>query len=119
VRSWQAVIQADEAIDGRGGSASVVVVCKAKIWLVGCDGWLAVVKPANTSFTSWHLGGDSGIAGHGQLGRTTKQKDIYLYARERDVTQKQAKNKKSILRHQRGDSSHFDDGVLPGYWFGF
>lgn len=51
-----------------------VVVCKAKIWLVGCDGWLAVVKPANTSFTSWHLGGDSGIAGHGQLGLVDQQK---------------------------------------------
>jgi hypothetical protein len=52
----------------------IVVVCKAKIWLVGCDGWLAVVKPANTSFTSWHLGGDSGIAGHGQLGLVDQQK---------------------------------------------
>ncbi len=96
MRSWQAVIQADEAIDGRGGSASVVVVCKAKIWLVGCDGWLAVVKPANTSFTSWHLGGDSGIAGHGHLGHEGEgsacwwllassvgqpNKKIYTYAR--------------------------------------
>jgi len=54
-----------------------------------------------------------------QLGRTTKQKDIYLYARERDVTQKQAKNRKSILRHQRGDSSRFEVRGLVWYWLGF
>ena len=53
------------------------------------------------------------------LGRTTKQKDIYLYARERDVTQKQAKNRKSILRHQRGDSSRFDGGGRLGIGLDF
>jgi hypothetical protein len=68
------VIPAVQVMVGIGYSASAALVCKAKIWLVGCDGWLAVVKPANTSFTSWHLGGDSGIAGHGQLGLVDQQK---------------------------------------------
>jgi hypothetical protein len=69
-----------------------VVVCKAKIWLAGgC-------RPA----LSYH-----------------QTKRYSVYARERDVTQKQAKNRKSILRHQRGDSSRFEARWLVGYWFGF
>lgn len=55
-----------------------VVVCKEKIWLAVVAGKLAVVIAGRA---------DGGIGGGGKLGRITKQKDIYIYARERDVTQ--------------------------------
>ncbi len=73
-------------MDGIACEAGVVVVSKNKIWLDGCGGRLAEMKPADTSFTSKHLGGDSGIAGHGQLGLVDQQIDI-AYTRARDVTQ--------------------------------
>lgn len=68
MRYGQEAIQTVEAMDGIACEAGVVVVSKNKIWLDGCGGRLAEMKPADTSFTSKHLGGDPGISGHGHFG---------------------------------------------------
>lgn len=83
---------------------TVQLVCKAKIWLVGCDSWLAVLMPADTSFTSEVIPASLAIA------RAVQQAD-----KRRKPARYVTQNQKSLLRRLEFDSRHSERGGRCGY----